>query len=230
MPDFSKIPWIAEHIKLYQTDPEKAQTWDSSVIGGPGPLPTLLLTTTGRKSGQPRPAPLIYGEAGDSYVIIASKGGLPTHPVWYLNLEANPNCELMVGPKSVSARARVAEGEEREHLWLAVTAAAIGAFGVTASLLYSARTVEEGILWQRVMFLTSCPLLVGFLRFSFAFLDVERPLVAHAGLAFTASVTLIAGGSDLVFTGQAVERHVPLFGMHWTESAMSPLGRAVMGS
>ena len=66
---------------------------------------------------QPRPAPLIYGEAGDSYVIIASKGGLPTHPVWYLNLEANPNCELMVGPKRVSARARVAEGAERERLW-----------------------------------------------------------------------------------------------------------------
>ena len=79
--------------------------WDSSVLGGPGPLPTLVLTTTGRKSGEPRPAPLIYGEAGDSYVIIASKGGLPTHPIWYLNLEANPNCELMVGSKAVTARA-----------------------------------------------------------------------------------------------------------------------------
>jgi deazaflavin-dependent oxidoreductase (nitroreductase family) len=117
MPNFSEIPWIAEHIKLYQTNPEKAHMWDSKPLGGPGPLPTLLLTTTGRKSGEPRPAPLLYGKAGDSYVIIASKGGLPTHPVWYLNLEANPECKLMVGPKAVSARARVAEGEERDRLW-----------------------------------------------------------------------------------------------------------------
>ena len=117
MANFSEIPWIAEHIELYRTDPEKAHMWDSTPLGGPGLLPSLLLTTTGRKSGEPRALPLIYGEAGDSYVIIASKGGLPTHPVWYLNLEAKPECELMVGPKHVSARARIAEGEERERLW-----------------------------------------------------------------------------------------------------------------
>ena len=117
MPNFSEIPWIAEHIKLYQTDPEKAHHWDSSHVGGPGMLPTLLLTTTGRKSGEPRPLPLIYGGAGRSYVVIASKGGMPTHPVWFLNLEANPQCELQVGRKHHKARARVAEGEEREHLW-----------------------------------------------------------------------------------------------------------------
>jgi deazaflavin-dependent oxidoreductase (nitroreductase family) len=117
MADFSEIPWIKEHIELYRTDPEKARMWDSTPLGGPGMLPTLLLTTTGRKSGEPRALPLIYGEAGDSYVIIASKGGMPTHPAWYLNLEAKPECELMVGPKPVSARARVAQGEERERLW-----------------------------------------------------------------------------------------------------------------
>jgi len=117
MPDFSKVPWIAEHIELYRTDPEKARIWDSTVVGGPGPLPTQLLITKGRKTGEPRPAPLLYGETGDSYVIVASKAGLPTHPVWYLNLEANRECELMVGPKRVSALARVAEGEERERLW-----------------------------------------------------------------------------------------------------------------
>ena len=117
MANFSEIPWIAEHTELYRTDPEKAHMWDSTMLGGPGPLPTLLLTTTGRKSGESRALPLIYGEAGDSYVVIASKGGLPNHPIWYLNLEANPSCELMVGPKPVSARARVAEGEERERLW-----------------------------------------------------------------------------------------------------------------
>jgi deazaflavin-dependent oxidoreductase (nitroreductase family) len=117
MADFSQIPWIAEHIELYRTDPEKARMWDSTPLGGPGLLPTLLLTTTGRKSGKPRALPLIYGEAGDSYVVIASKGGLPDHPIWYLNLEANPECEVQVGAKKLSARARVAEGEERERLW-----------------------------------------------------------------------------------------------------------------
>ncbi len=117
MPNFAEIPWIAEHIELYRTDPEKAHMWDSSPLGGPGVLPTLLLTTKGRKSGQPRSLPLIYGSVGDGYVIIASKGGMPSHPIWFLNLEANPECDLMVGAKAVRARARIAEGEEREKLW-----------------------------------------------------------------------------------------------------------------
>jgi len=117
MANFSEIPWIVEHIELYRSDPEKAHMWDSTPLGGPGLLPTLLLTTTGRKSGEPRALPLIYGEAGDGFVVIASKGGMPSHPAWYLNLEANPACDLMVGPRRVSARARVAEGREREQLW-----------------------------------------------------------------------------------------------------------------
>ncbi len=117
MANFSEIPWIAEHVALYRSDPEKARLWDSKAVGGPGLLPTLLLTTTGRKSGKARALPLIYGEAGSSYVVIASKGGLPNHPIWFLNLEANPDCELMVGPRAVSARARVAEGKERKRLW-----------------------------------------------------------------------------------------------------------------
>ncbi|MGH0032862.1 MAG: nitroreductase/quinone reductase family protein [Myxococcota bacterium] len=117
MANFSEIPWIAEHIELYRTDPEKARLWDSTPLGGPGVLPTLLLTTTGRKSGKPRSLPLIYGEFDGRYVIVASKGGLPTHPVWFLNLEADPECDLMVGARPVKARARVAEGAEREDLW-----------------------------------------------------------------------------------------------------------------
>lgn len=117
MANFSQIPWIAEHIRLYQTDPEKARLWDSTHVGGPGVLPTLLLTTIGRKSGAPRPLPLIYGEAGDACVVIASKGGAPEHPFWFRNLEANPECEVQVGRKRFRARARVAEGEERARLW-----------------------------------------------------------------------------------------------------------------
>jgi len=117
MPNFSEIPWIAQHIALYRSDPEKARLWDSTPVGGPGLLPTLLLTTTGRKTGQPRALPLIYGEAGPGYVVIASKGGMPNHPIWFSNLEAEPRCELMVGAKKVEARARIAEGDERARLW-----------------------------------------------------------------------------------------------------------------
>jgi len=117
MSTFSEIPWIAEHIELYKTDPEKAHMWDSSHLGGPGILPTLLLTTTGRKTGEKRPLPLIYKEIDGAYVIIASKGGMPNHPIWFLNLEANPDCDLMVGAEAVKARARVAEGDERQRLW-----------------------------------------------------------------------------------------------------------------
>jgi deazaflavin-dependent oxidoreductase (nitroreductase family) len=117
MPDFSQIPWIAEHIRLYQTDPEKAHLWDSTPVGGPGPLPTLLLTTKGRKSGTPRPLPLIYGKAGESYVVIASKGGMPEHPLWFRNLEAEPVCDVQVASKRLRAKARVATGAERERLW-----------------------------------------------------------------------------------------------------------------
>ena len=117
MANFSEIPWIAQHVELYRSDPEKAHMWDSSPLGGPGLLPTLLLTTKGRKSGKPRALPLIYGTDGDSHIVIASKGGLPNHPLWYLNLEAQPECDLQVGAERVAARARVVEGEERERLW-----------------------------------------------------------------------------------------------------------------
>lgn len=117
MADFSAIPWIAEHIALYKSDPEKAHMWDSGPLGGPGLLPTLLLTTKGRKSGEPRALPLIYGTDGDSHIVIASKGGMPNHPLWFRNLEATPECELQVGAKRLSARARVAEGDERERIW-----------------------------------------------------------------------------------------------------------------
>jgi deazaflavin-dependent oxidoreductase (nitroreductase family) len=117
MADFSEIPWIAEHTALYRSDPEKAHMWDSSAIGGPGVLPTLLLTTKGRKSGEQRALPLIYGRDGDNVIVIASKGGMPTHPVWFLNLEATPECELQIASENLKARARVAEGEERERIW-----------------------------------------------------------------------------------------------------------------
>ena len=77
----------------------------------------LLLTTKGRKTGEPRTTPLIYEEDGDRYVVVASQGGAPTHPGWYLNLDKDPNVELQVLDEAFAARARTAEGEERERLW-----------------------------------------------------------------------------------------------------------------
>jgi deazaflavin-dependent oxidoreductase (nitroreductase family) len=114
---WSEIEFIRKHIELYRRDPERAHWWDSRPAGGPGVLPTLLLITRGRKTGQPRDVPLIYGESDGSYVVVASRGGTPTHPTWFLNLEAHPECQLQVGSKHVRARARVAEGSERERLW-----------------------------------------------------------------------------------------------------------------
>jgi deazaflavin-dependent oxidoreductase (nitroreductase family) len=83
--------------------------------------PVLLLTTTGRKSGQPRTNPLLYTRAGDNaYMVIASKGGADQHPLWYLNLQANPLAEVTIGRQMLPVRARDAEGEERERLWRAL--------------------------------------------------------------------------------------------------------------
>ncbi len=109
--------WIVDHIRLYKTDPEKAHFWDSSLGGGEGLIPTLLLTTTGRKSGRDIPTPLIYGPYGSAYVVIASKGGAPDHPDWYKNLVANPACRIQVGKQAYVAKARTAAGEERSKLW-----------------------------------------------------------------------------------------------------------------
>jgi deazaflavin-dependent oxidoreductase (nitroreductase family) len=90
-------------------------------LGGKvGTAPVLLLTTTGRKSGKQRTQPLLYTRAGDDYAVIASKGGAPAHPLWYLNLKANPLAEITVGSESHTVRARDAEGGERDRLWRAL--------------------------------------------------------------------------------------------------------------
>ena len=79
--------------------------------------PVLLLTTTGARSGQPRLAPLVYSRDGERYVILASKGGAPTHPAWYRNLVADSLVTVEVGPETFRARARVTDGAERERLF-----------------------------------------------------------------------------------------------------------------
>jgi deazaflavin-dependent oxidoreductase (nitroreductase family) len=80
-------------------------------------VPSLLLTTTGRKSGEKFTFPLFYGETGGSYIIVASKGGAPDHPSWYKNLVAHPEVEVQVGTKKLKAKARTAAGDERAQLW-----------------------------------------------------------------------------------------------------------------
>ena len=100
-----------EHVRRYrETNGEVGHLWrEGSTI--------LLLTTKGRKTGEPRTTPLIYAQDGDRYVIVASKGGAPEHPGWYRNIEKDPTVELQVLGDVFTAHARTAEGEERERLW-----------------------------------------------------------------------------------------------------------------
>lgn len=80
-------------------------------------MPTLILTTTGRKTGQPRDSALICAADGDDHIVIASQGGAPSHPHWYHNLRADPHVRVQVKADRFDARARVAEGTERQRLW-----------------------------------------------------------------------------------------------------------------
>ena len=107
----SPTPWVAEHTQRYlETGGEDGHEWRPGV-------PTLLLTTTGRRSGVKRRTALIYGRDNADYVVVASKGGAPEHPAWYLNLEADPQVEVQVLDTVVAATARTATGDERERLW-----------------------------------------------------------------------------------------------------------------
>lgn len=87
------------------------------LVGGWMIAPVLLLTTTGRRTGQPRTTPLTFFPQGENFIVIASYGGGPAHPAWWSNLERLPEAEVQVGPFRISVRAREAEGEERERLW-----------------------------------------------------------------------------------------------------------------
>jgi deazaflavin-dependent oxidoreductase (nitroreductase family) len=98
------------HVRAYrETDGERGYIWNNATI--------LLLTTIGRRSGEEKTVPLIFVEDGDNFVIIASLGGAPKHPVWYLNLQANPRVTLQVKDKVFEADARTAQPPERDRLW-----------------------------------------------------------------------------------------------------------------
>jgi deazaflavin-dependent oxidoreductase (nitroreductase family) len=79
--------------------------------------PLLLLTTTGARSGQPRVAPLAYTTDNDRLVVIASKGGAPTHPDWFYNVRSNPDVTVELGAEAFPARATILQGAERQRLF-----------------------------------------------------------------------------------------------------------------
>jgi deazaflavin-dependent oxidoreductase (nitroreductase family) len=106
----SPVGWVRRHIRRYvETNGRSGHDWNGRAA--------LLLTTRGRKSGKLRRTALIYGRDGDRYVLVASGGGEPRHPAWYLNLVRNPVVVLQVGAETFAARARTASPEEKPPLW-----------------------------------------------------------------------------------------------------------------
>ncbi len=104
----------AEHVRVYrETGGERGYHWRGTTI--------LLLTTTGRRSGEPRTTPLIHVVDGDRWVVIASKGGAPDHPAWFQNLQADPEATIQVQADEVPVVMSEAEGDERARLWSAMT-------------------------------------------------------------------------------------------------------------
>ncbi|WP_052847537.1 nitroreductase family deazaflavin-dependent oxidoreductase [Streptomyces avicenniae] len=107
--------WVAEHIRRYvATDGAEGHDYQG--------LPTLLLTTRGRRSGALRRTALIYGQDAGRYLLVASNGGADRHPAWYLNLDAEPDVTLQVGAERFTARARTADPTEKAALWPRMTA------------------------------------------------------------------------------------------------------------
>jgi deazaflavin-dependent oxidoreductase (nitroreductase family) len=106
----SPVGWIKDHIRQYVGSDGAA---GADYLG----YRALLLTTVGRRSGVRRRTALYYGRDGDDYLVVASRGGDPNHPSWYLNLDANPEVEVQVDGDVFTARASTVEGAERPRLW-----------------------------------------------------------------------------------------------------------------
>jgi deazaflavin-dependent oxidoreductase (nitroreductase family) len=102
-----------EHVRRYEeTGGAVGHEWNGATC--------LVLTTTGRKTGQPRKFALIYASDGDNYLVVASMGGAPKHPGWYLNVVAHPEVTVQVLDRRFRANARTATAEERPRLWRVV--------------------------------------------------------------------------------------------------------------
>jgi deazaflavin-dependent oxidoreductase (nitroreductase family) len=114
--------WHRDHLARYlATDGADGHVWKSPRPDVPDPVTILLLTTKGRRSGQDFTFPLIYGESNGRCVVVASKGGTPEHPGWYLNLSATPEVGVQVLARRFKARARTTTGAERAQLWALMT-------------------------------------------------------------------------------------------------------------
>lgn len=105
-----------EHVDRYrETDGEEGHEWNGASV--------LILTTTGRRSGQRRDTPLIYGRSGENFLVVASKGGSDEPPAWFVNLEADPETEVQVKADRLKTRARVATPAEKPQMWKTMTSA-----------------------------------------------------------------------------------------------------------
>jgi deazaflavin-dependent oxidoreductase (nitroreductase family) len=103
-----------DHIRRYrETDGEVGYLWNG--------VPTLLLEVKGRKSGTVRTSALIFARDGDDYLVVASMGGAPQHPAWYLNLLADPSATIQVKADTLTVIARTATADEKPRLWGLVT-------------------------------------------------------------------------------------------------------------
>lgn len=112
------LQFIDDHLQLYlKSGGAEGHVMDLTHAGARGMLPTLLLKTVGRKSGRTIIVPLIYGVYGGEWVVVASKGGAPDHPAWFLNLQAQEGAEFQVATQAYQAEWREPEGEERERVW-----------------------------------------------------------------------------------------------------------------
>lgn len=110
----SEVLYGQKHVDRYRaTDGEEGHDWQGTH--------TLILTTTGRRSGEQHSTPLIYGQHGDDYLVVASKGGSDQPPAWSVNLRENPDVEVQVKGDRFAARARIATPEEKAELWKIMT-------------------------------------------------------------------------------------------------------------
>ena len=121
MSDYIPSPsgWVAEQVELY----EGSQGQEGTTLRDTG-LPVIIVTNTGRKTGAIRKTPLMRAVDGDNYILVASRGGAPDHPLWYHNLVADPDVEIRDEAKIVKMRAReIVDAAEKERLWSIAVAA-----------------------------------------------------------------------------------------------------------
>jgi deazaflavin-dependent oxidoreductase (nitroreductase family) len=124
-PDALDRTYVGKIIRAMSQVNVAVYRWTGGLLGStwrvgsafPKGVPVLLLTTIGRKSGQPRTTPLLFIEEGNDIIVVASQGGRPKDPMWYENLRAHPDCEIQIKRQKRKMRARTASPEERERLW-----------------------------------------------------------------------------------------------------------------